>query len=126
MQDPSEIGFGVALVTVELRMLPGEAGAATEFLQSKVQGRIKVDGHHIEIADEKARDVKLLLRKFLHHNGLTGYRVVSRFGTLKIVPDNVPVQEEQPENDKIEGIPVPSHIDRETSIGGHRIPKLCF
>ena len=93
------------MVPVELRMLPGEARAATKFLQSKVQGRIKVDGNHIEIEDEKARDVKLLLRKFLHHDGLTGYRVVSQSGTLKIVPDNVPVQEEQPENDKIEGIP---------------------
>ncbi len=53
-------------------MLPGEAGAATRFLQSKVQGQIKVDGNHIEIEDKEGLDVKLLLRKFLHREGLTG------------------------------------------------------
>lgn len=65
-------------MVVELRMLPGEAGAATRFLQSKIKGRIKVDGNRIEIEDEKGRDVKLLLNKFLHHEGLTGYRVLSQ------------------------------------------------
>ena len=86
-------------------MLPGEAGAATRFLQSKVQGQIKVDGNRIEIEDEEGLDVKLLLRKFLHREGLTGYRVLSQSGTLKIVPDNTLAPEEQPENDKIRGVP---------------------
>lgn len=85
-------------------MLPGEAGAATKYLQSKVHGKIKVDENHIEIEDE-GQDVKLLLRKFLHHEGLTGYRVLNQSGTLKIVPDNAPAPEKQPENDKIKGIP---------------------
>jgi hypothetical protein len=47
----------------------------------------------------------LLLHKFLHHEGLTGYRVLSQSGILKIVPDDTSAQEEQPDNDKIKGIP---------------------
>ena len=43
------------MVIVELRMLPGEAGAATKFLQSKIPSGIKVDGNRIEIEDEKGR-----------------------------------------------------------------------
>jgi hypothetical protein len=71
------------MVIVELRMLPGEAGAATKFLQSKIPSGIKVDGNRIEIKDEKGRDVQLLLHKFLHREGLDGYRVLSDSGTLK-------------------------------------------
>ncbi len=56
------------MVTVQLRMLPGEAQAAAKFLQSKIQGQIKVTGNRIEIDDEKGLDVKLLLHKFLHQS----------------------------------------------------------
>jgi len=93
------------MVIVELRMLPGEAGAATKYLQSKLQGRIKIEGNRIEITDVKGREVKLLLHKFLHHEGLTGYRVLSQSGTLKIVPENTSSREEPPENAKIKGVP---------------------
>ncbi len=93
------------MVIVELRMLPGEAQAVTRFLQSKVHDQIKVNGNSIEIEDKEGLDVKLLLRKFLHHEGLAGYRVLSQSGTLRIVPDNAPVQEEPPENDKVKGVP---------------------
>jgi hypothetical protein len=51
---------GIQMVVVELVMLPGEANAATKFLQSKIKGAIKVNGNKIEIEDEKGRDVKLL------------------------------------------------------------------
>jgi hypothetical protein len=93
------------MVIVELRMLPGEAGAATKYLQSKLQGQIKIDGNRIEIADGKGRDVKLLLHMFLHREGLTGYRVLSQSETLKIVPEDSSPREEQPEDDKIKGVP---------------------
>ena len=92
------------MVTVDLKMLPGEAGAATRFLQSEVQGQIKVDGKFIEIEDQKGLDVKLLLHKFLHHEGLTGYRVLSESGTVRIVPDNKPAHEEL-QDDKVKGVP---------------------
>jgi hypothetical protein len=117
----------ISMVIVELRMLPGEAGAATKFLQSRLQGRIKVAGNRIEIEDQKGRDVKLLLHKFLHHEGLTGYRVLSQSGTLKIVPDEAPARVEQPEKEKIKGIPpFSSIVNRETSADGRRISELCF
>src|SRR5712692_8086017 len=92
------------MVFVELKMLPGEAEAAEKFLQSKVQGQIRVDGSRIEIEDEKARDVKLLLHKFLHHEGLTGYRVLSEPGILRIVPDSRASPEDEKKEDKIKGV----------------------
>jgi hypothetical protein len=95
----------ISLVTVELRMLPGEASAATKFLQSRVHGQIKVKGNRIEIVDEPGLDLKLLLRKFLHHEGLAGYRVLSESGTLKILPENLPTRDEHPANGKNKGIP---------------------
>ena len=93
------------MVIVELKMLPGEAGAATRFLQSKIQGEINVDGSRIEIEDQRGVDVTLLLHKFLHREGLTGYRVLSESGTVRIVPDDKPPPEERPENSKIKGVP---------------------
>ncbi len=93
------------MVVVELKMLPGEAGAATKFLQLKIPGGIKVDGNKIEVEDEKGRDVKLLLHKFLHHEGLDGYRVLGESGTRKVVPYDDSTPEEPAENDKIKGIP---------------------
>ena len=86
-------------------MLPGEAAAATRFLQSKIQGQIRVNGNRIEIEDENGLEVKLLVRKFLHREGLTGYRVISQSRTLKVVPENEQAPEKQPADDKIKGIP---------------------
>jgi len=88
-----------------LKMLPGETGAAIKFLRSKIPDGIKVDGDKIEVEDEKGRDVKLLLHKFLHNEGLDGYRVLSESGTLKVVPKDDSNPEEPAENDKIKGIP---------------------
>ncbi len=93
------------MVIVELKMLPGEAGAATKFLQTRIPGGIKVDGNRIEVEDAKGRDVKLLLHKFLHHEGLEVYRVLSDSGMLKVVPYDDSAPEEPPESDKIKGIP---------------------
>lgn len=94
------------MLTIELKMLPGEANAATKFLQSKLQADIRVRGKEIEIDNEKADEVKLLLKKFLHQEGLTGYRVLSESGVLRIVLD----ERQQPypdavEDDKIKGVP---------------------
>jgi hypothetical protein len=86
-------------------MLPGEAQAATKFLQSKVHDPIKVNGDRIEIEDKDGLHLKLLLREFLHHEGLAGYRVLSQSGTFRIVPDNAPDHEEKPGDDKIKGVP---------------------
>src|SRR2546425_10393494 len=42
------ISTRISLVAVELKMLPGEAAAATGFLQSKIRGQIRVSGNRIE------------------------------------------------------------------------------
>jgi hypothetical protein len=66
------------MVILELKMVPGEAEAATMFLQSKIPGGIKVNGNKIEIEDEKGGDVKLLLHKFLDSERLavTGFSAI--------------------------------------------------
>ncbi len=92
-------------MTVEFKMLPGEADAAARFLQSKMKNQIEVHGNRIEVDDEKADDVKLLLHKFLRREGLTGYRVLSQSGTIRVTPDNrIPPREER-SDDKVKGVP---------------------
>lgn len=85
-------------------MLPGEADAATKFLQSKIQERIKLHGNQIQLEDEKASDIKLLLHKFLRREGLTGYRILSQAGVIRITPDNRERPDDQPSDDKVKGV----------------------
>src|SRR5437879_2117028 len=56
----STISARIRLIAVELKMLPGEAAAATRFLQSKIQGQIRVNGNRIEIKDEKVLTVSFV------------------------------------------------------------------
>lgn len=87
-------------------MLPGEADAAAKFLQSKIQGQVEVHGSHIQVGDDKAEEVKLLLEKFLHHEGLDGYRVLRDPGVIRVAPDNRErPHEENRDDDKIRGVP---------------------
>jgi len=93
------------MVLVELKMLPGEAAAATKFLESKLHS-IKVEGKALEIDDERADEVKLLLKKFLHREGLAGYRVLSEKGIVRIIPDEIEQSNrDKTDYDKIKGIP---------------------
>ena len=92
------------MLTIELKMLPGEAEAAANFLQSKIQSEIKVHGNQIQVGDEKAEEVKLLLEKFLHREGLKGYRVLRDPGTVRIVPDNTERLHEEMRDDKVKGV----------------------
>ncbi len=87
-------------------MLPGEADAATKFLRSKVHD-MNVHGRAAEIDNENADDVKLLLKKFLHREGLAGYRVLSESGVLRVVPDPraQPSRDNDADDDKIKGVP---------------------
>jgi hypothetical protein len=63
-------------------MLPGEADVATKFLQSKLLTGIEVQGQTVKIDNEKANEVKLLLKKFLHR--CLGLAVVSRLGRSEV------------------------------------------
>ena len=78
----------------------------------------------IEVEDEKGRDVKLLLHKFLDHEGLDGYRVLSDSWTLKVVPYDDSTPEEPAENDKIKGIPPFLLVNGETPVDARSLPEL--
>jgi len=87
-------------------MLPGEGDRAAKFLQSKIQGQINVHRDEIRVDDEKAEEVKLLLEKFMHREGLDGYRVLRDPGVIRVTPDNRErPHEENREADRVKGIP---------------------
>ncbi len=63
------------MLTVEMKNLHEEAGEAAEFLRSRMKGPVEARGSQLRLQEARARDVKLLLHKFLHHKGLDSYRV---------------------------------------------------
>ncbi len=63
-------------MTVELKELRRELDPAAHYVRTKVKGKVAVKGSQL-LVDAKARDVKLLLHKFLHKRRLEGYRVVA-------------------------------------------------
>jgi hypothetical protein len=85
-------------------MLPGEADAAAKFLQSRIPSEINIHGSRVQVSDEKSEEVELLLEKFLHHEGLQGYRVLRNPGTIRVVPDNRERPHEEMRGDKVKGI----------------------
>jgi len=46
-------------------------------------------GNQIQVEGLKHKEVKLLLHKFLRHNGLDSHRVLSQSGILEIVPQHM-------------------------------------
>jgi len=96
----------LALVTIKFRMLPGEAAAATKFLQSKLQSEVQVRGKVLEIDDKRANEVKFLLKKFLYREGFSGYRVHSESGVVRIVPhDPKQLHDDSRDEDKVKVFP---------------------
>jgi len=74
---------------VDLAKLPGRTGAAVDFLREhviSVKGHVSAKGSQIQVEGLKHKEVKLLLHKFLRHNGLDDHRVLSQSGVLEIVP----------------------------------------
>lgn len=74
---------------VDLGKLPGKIGPAVDFLRDhvrKVKGRVSSKGSQIQVEGLKHKEVKLLLHKFVRHNGLDDHRVLSQSGILEIVP----------------------------------------
>ena len=74
---------------MDLAKLPGKTSAAVDFLREhvmRVKGRISAKGTQIQVEGLKHKEVKLLLHKFLRHNGLDDHRVLSQSGVLEIVP----------------------------------------
>ncbi len=76
---------------VDLEKLPGKIGLAVDFLRDhvkNVKGRVSTKGNKIQVEGLKHKEVRLLLHKFLRHNGLDDHRVLSQSGTLEIVPQH--------------------------------------
>ena len=74
---------------MDLAKLRGKTGPAVDFLREhvkKVKGRVSAKGTQIQVEGLKHREIKLLLHKFLRHNGLYDHRVLSQSGILEIVP----------------------------------------
>jgi hypothetical protein len=79
---------------VDLGKLPDKVGVAVDFLREHVKsakGRVSTKGNQIQVEGLKHKEVKLLLHKFLRHNGLDDHRVLSQSGTLEIVPQHLVV-----------------------------------
>jgi len=77
---------------VDLARLPGKIGSAVDFLREHVKslnGRVSTKGNQIQVEGLKHKEVKLLLHKFLRHNGLDDHRVLSQSGILEIVPPHL-------------------------------------
>jgi len=73
-------------LTVELKAIQDRTSEAAQFLKSKIQGKMKTKGTQVLIEGARTKDVKLLLHKFLHHQGLNHYRVLSQSGILEVTP----------------------------------------
>jgi hypothetical protein len=79
---------------VDLGKLPDKTGAAVDFLREHVRdvkGRVSTKGSQIQVEGLKHKEVKLLMHKFLRHNGLDDHRVLSQSGKLEIVPQHLAV-----------------------------------
>ncbi len=74
------------VLTIELKELHDRVSEAAQFLKSKVEGKMKTKGTQLQIEGAKTKEVKLLLHKFLHHQGLNHYRVLSQSGVLEVTP----------------------------------------
>jgi len=62
---------------VDLAKLPGKTGPAVDFLREhvmSVKGRVSAKGTQIQVEGLRHKEVKLLLHKFLRHNGLGDHR----------------------------------------------------
>ena len=80
--------------TVDLGKVPDKTGVAVDFLREhvkSVKGRVSTKGSQIQVEGLKHKEVKLLLHKFLRHNGLDDHRVLSQSGRLEIVPQHLAV-----------------------------------
>ncbi len=75
---------------IDLRKIPKEeARFASQFLQEKAGTRLTVKGSQVQVDGLSSKDLKTLLRKFLHSRGLNDYKVVVSSGNLELHPVTV-------------------------------------
>jgi len=62
-------------LTVEVKNTRVNAGDVEEFLSAKIKSNVEAHGSQVRIQDASAKEVKLLLHKFLHQRALDKHRV---------------------------------------------------
>ena len=75
------------MARVEFKHLPKEIShEAVQFLQSKYQTSAKVHGSTVDVEGVTDKQLRLMIRKFLHSRSMDGYRTVSEPGQVEILP----------------------------------------
>ncbi|TMI43885.1 hypothetical protein E6H23_02075, partial [Candidatus Bathyarchaeota archaeon] len=75
------------MARVELKHLPKETShEAVQFLQSKYQTSAKVHGSTVDVEGVTDKQLRLIIRKFLHSISMDEYRAVSEPGQVEILP----------------------------------------
>ena len=75
------------MARVELKHLPKETShEAVQFLQSKYQTSAKVHGSTVDVEGVTDKQLRLIIRKFLHSRSMDQYRAVSEPGQVEILP----------------------------------------
>ena len=75
------------MARVELKHLPKETShEAVQFLQSKYQTSAKVHGSTVDVEGVTDKQLRLIIRKFLHSRSMDKYRTVSEPGQVEILP----------------------------------------
>lgn len=73
------------MLTIELKELRRDASSAALFLRSRLKSGMTIQGSQLHVEGVKAREVKLLLNKFLHQKSVRGFRVVApEVGLLEV------------------------------------------
>ena len=86
-------------------MLSGEANAAANFLRSKLGSQVTIRKSEIQIDAEKSDEVKFLIKKFLHREGLEAYRVTSESRVITVVLEKKEEPMRKNIDDKVKGVP---------------------
>jgi len=66
----------VGLITVDMSELKGEIESVASLLRSH-QASVEVKGSRLTVDGNSTKEVKRILKRFLHHEGFSEYRVVS-------------------------------------------------
>lgn len=92
-----EARTGPGLLTIELKELRRDASPAALFLRSRLKSGMTIQGSQLHVEGVKAREVKLLLNKFLHQKSIRGFRVVApEAGVLEVREVRKPVARTAP------------------------------
>ena len=64
------------MLIIDLKSLGTKVRPATQYLTTRLDDKIRIRGSQVQLDSTRARTAKLLLHKFLRHEGLENYRVV--------------------------------------------------